>query len=84
MTGENAGLHLLLTAREERTEEQLVRSAADAGVRVYGLSESMAETSGQKKERRTQPESATVLMGFGALKAEQIQEGVRRLKEAWL
>lgn len=84
VTGENAGLHLLLTAREKITEERLVESAAEVGVRVYGLSESMAETSMYRNERRTKPVSATVLMGFGALKAEQIQEGVRRLREVWL
>ncbi|MDE5587693.1 MAG: PLP-dependent aminotransferase family protein [Acetatifactor sp.] len=84
VTGENAGLHLLLKAREDITEERLVMSAADVGVRVYGLSESMAETSMHRQERRTQTESATVLLGFGALKTEQIQEGVRRLKEVWL
>lgn len=84
VTGENAGLHLLLKAREDITEERLVMSAANVGVRVYGLSESMAETSKHRQERRTQAESATVLLGFGALKTEQIQEGVRRLKEVWL
>ncbi|MDE6640994.1 MAG: PLP-dependent aminotransferase family protein [Acetatifactor sp.] len=84
VTGENAGLHLLLKAREDITEERLVMSAANVGVRVYGLSESMAETSKRRQERRTQAESATVLLGFGALKTEQIQEGVRRLKEVWL
>ncbi|MCM1056558.1 MAG: PLP-dependent aminotransferase family protein [Firmicutes bacterium] len=84
VTGENAGLHLLLTAKEGRTEEQLIKSAADVGVRVYGLSENMAETSMQGKERRIQPKSATVLMGFGALGAEQIREGIRRLKSVWL
>lgn len=84
VTGENAGLHLLLTAREDMTEEQMVRSAAEVGVRVYGLSESMAETSMRGYEGRSKPVSATVLIGFGALKAEQIQEGVRRLRGAWL
>ena len=80
VTGENAGLHLLLTAKGTVKEEELITAAAAAGVKVYGLSGSMAETLDQK--RKAAP--ATVLMGFGALKHEQIREGIRRLKEVWL
>lgn len=80
VSGENAGLHLLLTSRGAVGEEELIRAAAGAGVKVYGLSGSMAET----PERKRKPASATVLMGFGALKHEQIREGIRRLKEVWL
>ena len=84
VTGENAGLHLLLTAKGDITEEELVRGAASVGVRVYGLSESMAEMSEHRTKRKTLPEPATVLMGFGALKHEQIREGIRRLTKVWL
>lgn len=84
VTGENAGLHLLLTAKGDTTEDELVMSAADVGVKVYGLSESMAETPKNRKGQRRQPESATVLMGFGGLTVEQIQEGIRRLSKVWL
>ena len=80
VTGENAGLHLLLTAKGAVREEELITAAAGAGVKVYGLSGSMAENREQKKK----PVPATVLMGFGALKHEQIREGIRRLKEVWL
>ena len=80
VTGDNAGLHLLLTAKGTVKEEELITAAAAAGVKVYGLSGSMAETLDQK--RKAAP--ATVLMGFGALKHEQIREGIRRLKEVWL
>lgn len=84
VTGENAGLHLLLTARGDITEEELLERAAAVGVRVYGLSESMAERSEHRTERRILPDPATVLMGFGALKHEQIREGIRRLNKVWL
>lgn len=80
LTGENAGLHLILTAKGAASEEELIAAAAEAGVKVYGLSESMAET--RKQPGKTAP--AAVLMGFGALEHEQIREGIRRLKEAWL
>ena len=45
------------------SEEELVRSAEQAGVRVYGLSESM---DAEPACRTALPEPATVLMGFGA------------------
>ena len=74
VSGENAGLHLLLTARTAADEETLVRLAGEQGVRVYGLSEDMAKEPAGK---------ASVLLGFGGLDAEQIREGVERLKTAW-
>ena len=74
VSGENAGLHLLLTAREPVSEEELVRRAAEQGVKVYGLSAGM---------RMADTKTATVLLGFGGLAPEQITEGVRRLKAAW-
>ncbi len=74
ISGENAGLHLLLAPREKLSEEELVRLAAEQGVRVYGLSEDMS---------RSPAVSAAVLLGFGGLDSGQITEGVRRLKRAW-
>ncbi|MCC8045895.1 MAG: PLP-dependent aminotransferase family protein [Clostridiales bacterium] len=38
VSGENAGVHLLLTFTNEMTEEEAIRRAAAQGVRVYGLS----------------------------------------------
>lgn len=75
VSGENAGLHLLLTSKGGIAEEALVRMAAEHRVRVYGLSESMVEDA---------PDCATVLLGFGGLSAEEIAEGVERLRKAWL
>ena len=49
LSGENAGLHVLLTDRRGRREEELKESAARAGVRVYGLSEAWM---GQDKNGR--------------------------------
>lgn len=74
ISGENAGLHLLLTAKGLMGEDELVRRAAVQGVKVYGLSAGMTVDS---------PREATVLLGFGALSPEQIREGVQRLKKAW-
>lgn len=77
ITGENAGLHLLLTGRQGQAEEALLAAAEDVGVRVYGLSESLVGQGG------TQP-SRTVLLGYGGLDKEEIIKGLTLLRQAWL
>lgn len=75
VSGEHAGLHLLLTTRGKETEEELIRAAADGGVKVYGLSEAMVENSGRRP---------TILLGFGGLGNDEIVSGVKRLEKAWM
>lgn len=75
ISGENAGLHLVLTAKGKSTEEELIQTAKERGLRVYGLSEAAL----------TKIESpATILLGFGGLTKEQIIDGCEILKEIWL
>ena len=83
ISGENAGLHLLLTAKSSVSEEELIRQAAKAGVKVYGLSGSMADVPDPAEAHRT-ARPATVLLGFGAMSREQIREGIGRLQKVWL
>lgn len=75
ITGEDAGLHLLLKAKKKISEERLLQKAAERQVKVYGLSDSMVEQVS---------EHGTVLLGFGAMSSREIEEGTGRLKEAWL
>lgn len=76
ITGENAGLHLLLTSKTGRTEEALLEKAHMQGVKIYGLSDSLSDG--------TKDTSHTVLLGYGSLTMEEIVEGVEALKQAWL
>ena len=76
LSGENAGLHVLLTAREALDEGELIRQAAEKGVRVYGMSESMTKSDYGRR-------NAALLLGFGGLDSEQIIKGIWQLKEAW-
>jgi GntR family transcriptional regulator/MocR family aminotransferase len=75
ISGEHGGLHLLLTAKDDITERQLLERAAAKGVKVYGISDSSVETVESQ---------ATVLLGFGAMEEDDIRHGIERLKEAWL
>ncbi len=75
ISGEHAGLHLLLTAKEDATEKTFLLSAAEKGVKVYGLSENMVAK---------EPAKATILLGFGGLKENEIREGVQLLQDAWI
>ncbi len=74
ISGENAGLHLLLTSRCGAAERELVQAAASRQIRVYGLSDSMVEDASH---------STAVLLGFGGLSEEKIREGAELLRKVW-
>ncbi len=77
LSGENAGLHVLLQCREQGvTEAELIEKALTVGVKVYGISDSMIEI------KRDLP--ATIVLGYGGLKTEEIEEGMEKIKQAWL
>ena len=73
LSGEHAGLHVLLTSREPADEEALIRKAEEKGVRLYGLHEAALEPVGR-------PE-ATVLLGYAGLEKEEIKAGITLLKD---
>jgi len=75
ISGENAGLHLLLKDKRGRSEEELVRSAAGAGVRVYGMGEYLVE--------RPEDRPATLLLGYATLQESEIAEAVAVLRECY-
>ena len=73
LSGEYAGLHMLLTSRTPAREEALLERAAERGVRIYGMKEAALAP--------FETEHATVLLGYGGLDQERIKEGIRRLDE---
>lgn len=80
ISGENAGLHLLLTCQDGRSEEELIRMAAQEGVKVYGLSESFVAG----KPAPPWNQGAVLLLGYGGLSEKEMEEGMKRLSQAWL
>ena len=52
VSGENAGVHLLLHFNEGISEKELIRQAEEEGVKVYGLSEYfVGRGTGEKKKK---------------------------------
>lgn len=77
ISGENAGLHVLLTDKKGRTEEELQKCAEDAGIKVYPMGEFYMETPPRMKRK------AAVILGYGALSQEDIINGLHALKAAY-
>ncbi|MEG8979884.1 PLP-dependent aminotransferase family protein [Priestia megaterium] len=76
ISGELAGLHILVRVHNDMNEQQLINAARKQGVSVYGTSRYwLTEVPKQKPH---------ILLGFGSLWREEIEEGIRRLKKAWL
>ena len=75
ITGENAGIHLLLKSKENISEKELVEKARREGVRVYPLS---AYDIGKEKR-----EYHTVILGYANLGEQDIRQGTELLRRAW-
>ena len=75
VSGENAGIHLLLSSKTGRTEQELIELALQNGVRVYGLSEYYIGESGRRED--------TVLLGYANLSEAEIRAGVEILRRVW-
>lgn len=76
ISGENAGVHLLLHLKGGRTESEMIRLAAEKKVKVYGLSE--YDVDGSKRH------GEVIMLGYANLSEDSILKAVERLKEAWL
>ncbi len=75
ISGEHAGVHLLLTFHNGMTEEELIRRAGAKDIRVYGMSDYWI---GKREEAE-----ATILLGYANLTEEQIREAVEILNRCF-
>lgn len=75
ITGENSGLHILISVNNSMSEEKLISKARNAGVCVHGLSEYYI---GQRHYY-----NGTILLGFASLSEKEIKEGIEKLRKAW-
>lgn len=75
MTGEQAGMHILLTVQHTLSEKQLQQRANDAGIGIYPLSDYRLD--GQISTQ------AQFLLGFGGIPTQQIESSIKKLMDCW-
>lgn len=73
ISGESAGLHMLLSS-DRLTEEEMVKRARKKGVKVYSLSEHYLNYCEERN---------TIILGYARLREEEIGRGVALLREAF-
>lgn len=74
ISGENAGVHFLLTF-DKRNEEDLIQEALEHNIKVYGLSEYYIDLPPK--------DQATILLGYANMTEENLQKAARTLNEIW-
>lgn len=79
ISGENAGLHILLSSKSCIPERELLEAALKHGIKVYGISDACM---GREGNTNTLFKS-TVLLGYGALDKQELETGIELLKKAW-
>ena len=75
VSGEYAGVHLLLTFCNGLTEQEAVIRAKAAGILVYGLSEYCVYGNPNT--------SCKVLLGYACMREEELSQAVKILKKVW-
>ena len=73
--GADAGLHITIEVSNGMTEKELIKSAEDYGVKVYGFS---------RYYNSGKPETCRILLGYADMKEKEIEEGMEILYTAWL
>lgn len=77
ISGENAGVHILLNFHNGMSEYELIEEARKQRIKVYGLSEYCIPPSKPLK-------NPTIILGYGTLTDNDIKEAVKRLLKAWI
>lgn len=73
ISGENAGLHFVLTAKVSGSEERLLELGEKTGLRLYGMNEYYIDRAEKKP---------SLLIGFGGLKDSELLESTKLLVKA--
>lgn len=75
ITGEQAGMHILLNVQHPLSEEQLLQRANDAGIGIYPLSAYRLDGNSTSQ--------AQFLLGFGGIPVHEIETAVEKLMHCW-
>lgn len=71
--GEKSGLHIVLKLPDYLSEKEAIEKALSVGVQIYPCSTSYHHPTYQRM----------VIIGYGGLSFEEIEEGILRLKKVW-
>jgi GntR family transcriptional regulator/MocR family aminotransferase len=71
ITGDGAGAHVVLWPRQRVAEQAVIKTAAERGVGVHGVSPYCVK----------RPSRTGILLGYSSMREKEIQEGLRRLGE---
>ena len=77
ISGEHGGVHLLLTFHNGKTEKELIATAKEVQIRIYGLSEYYVN------EMKMTQKKATILLGYANMNEEDIKIACNHLISIW-
>lgn len=75
ITGEQAGMHILLEVQHALTEKHLQELASNAEIGIYPLSDYRLD--------RTVTSQAQFLLGFGGIPVHEIEQSIEKLMDCW-
>ncbi len=85
ISGDHAGLHILVKIKTVMSEQELCLAAKERGLGITGISEyalpprKAVSPGAVKDETETQGHSVTLLLGYGKLDTEQMDKGLKIL-----
>jgi GntR family transcriptional regulator/MocR family aminotransferase len=77
ITGHNAGLHIQITVKTQKTSGELVKLAADHGVIIHDFHHMWMN------RERGLTEYPVIYLGFGGIYEKDIEPGILLLRKAW-
>ena len=79
ISGDHAGMHLLVEVKSDKSAGEIVKEAKKRGVRVYALEEYFIF---EYRDEGFLPElKNTLLLGYGSLTEAEMKEGIACLRE---
>ncbi|OIK10167.1 GntR family transcriptional regulator [Bacillus sp. MUM 116] len=75
ITGDQAGMHILISVPLSKSEDQLKQIAAKDNIAIYPVSDYLLSPIEYK--------SPTFLLGFGGIPFDQIEKGIHQLMKCW-
>ncbi|MGE7112925.1 PLP-dependent aminotransferase family protein [Lysinibacillus sp. NPDC047702] len=75
ITGEQAGMHILLEVQHALSEKHLQQLASNAEIGIYPLSDYRLD--------RTVTSQAQFLLGFGGIPVHEIEQSIEKLMDCW-